>query len=541
VWGFPSFDEAELMDHPGLQGLPVRVRIYYRWAPLDPLLQAILPNGILISGEAVMINEGVQTSVGAVAPPTFAPPATLDAPTGVPTMVGGTPTFTPTPTWTPTPTVAPPTPTPTGAYIVLLNDADEEISPWPWTALPDARAQLRQHNPGDYTLYWTDNCGVRTSLGLPAVNVPALGATPVVELPDGFSYLSDGCGGIREDETYACEISSCPPSGTCASSNVDVYVPITRPDLVVRRFLHEGVPITEASNVPSGQPIIIEVEIRNDGDRVVTGTFDVDIYVDPPDPSQVLKQLPGMGTSDGSSPKQWHAGPLAPGDTARLSYVITFYTGDEHILMAQVDTSDMIEEGDEENNISAPVSVIAECSDRCDDFNNEARSPAEWQLSLIEGSGAGTTTMLDASLQIEGTAMYLYHQGWWDGGFRMTVKVNDYPRLVDDSRAGLMAIESLDPAARYVAVAVVSVGGSPHLGVYARETTGAVPTTLCGGPSAIPSFGEGIWVRLVRDGDLFTVHVSTDGDSFSSVDCAETTLPGFADPAVPGILMAPGG
>jgi hypothetical protein len=534
------------MDHPGLQGLPVRVRIYYRWAPLDPLLQAILPNGILISGEAVMINEGVQTSVGAVAPPTFAPPATLDAPTGVPTMVGGTPTFTPTPTWTPTPTVAPPTPTPTGAYIVLLTDPDpsvgHEMSPWPWTRLSGAWAQLRQHNPGNYTLYWTDNCGVRTSLGLPAVNVPAVGATPGVELPDGFSYLSDGCGGIREDETYACEISSCPASGTCASSNVDVYVPITRPDLVVSGFLYEGFPIAEASNVPSGRPIIIGVEFRNDGDRAVTGTFDVDIYVDPPDPSQVLRQLPGMGTSDGSSPKQWHAGDLAPGASAVLNYVVTFYTGDEHILMAQVDTSDMIEEGDEENNISAPVSVIAECSDRCDDFNNAARSPDEWQLSLIDGSGAGTTTMMDASLQIEGTAMYLYHQGLWNGGFRMTVKVTDYPRLVDDSRAGLMVIESLDPAARYVAVAVVSDGTLPRLGVYVRETAGADPTTLCEGTMAIPGdFGDGRWVRLVRDGDQFTVYVSADGDSFSSVDCAETTLPGFADPALPGILMAPGG
>jgi len=89
-------------------------------------------------------------------------------------------------------------------------------------------------------------------------------------------------------------------------------------------------------------------------------------------------------------------------------------------------------------------------------------------------------------------------------------------------------------------VAVVSAGHNPYLGVYARETVGAEPTTLCGGTTPIPVFGEGIWVRLVRDGEVFTVQVSTDGDNFASVDCAETTLPGFADPAVPGILMAPG-
>ena len=293
---------------------------------------------------------------------------------------------------------------------------------------------------------------------------------------------------------------------------------------------------------------MIGVRIRNDGDRAVTGTFDVDIYIDPPDPNQVLKQLPGMGTSDGDSPKKWHAGNLEPGATAVLNYVVTFYSGDEHSLMAQVDTSDMIEEGDEENNISAPVSIIAECSDRCDDFNDVARtlgggtpSPDDWQLSLIDGSGAGGTSVLDASLEIEGTAMYLYNQGWWDGGFRMTVKVNDYPRREDGGMAGLMAIESLDPSARYVAVAVVSSGGDPYLGAYVRETAGVEPTTLCGGMLELPPFGDGIWVRLVREGDVFTVHVSTDGDSFSPVDCAETTLPGFADPAVPGILMASGG
>ena len=84
VWGFPSHDGSEQLDHPGKPGLPVRVQVTYRWEALDPLIQVIVPNGVKLEGEAVMINEGIQVGFGAVAPPTFAPPPTVEALTSRP-------------------------------------------------------------------------------------------------------------------------------------------------------------------------------------------------------------------------------------------------------------------------------------------------------------------------------------------------------------------------------------------------------------------------------------------------------------------------
>ena len=111
VWGLPSFEDPAQEDHPGLQGLPVRVRVVHN-VPLvvyGPLLDY---DNVRVSASAEMINEGVQVGYGNLAPPTIPSHYTLEPP--------GTPQPTVTPL--PTPTFGPsPTPTPLPIYHVDLN------------------------------------------------------------------------------------------------------------------------------------------------------------------------------------------------------------------------------------------------------------------------------------------------------------------------------------------------------------------------------------------------------------------------------------
>ncbi|MBN1873033.1 MAG: pilus assembly protein [Anaerolineae bacterium] len=113
VWGFPSFEESEREDHPGIPGLPVRVQVVYN-VPLV-VFAPLLPNPyIRVSGATEMLNEGVVVGYGNLAPPTFRPLPTSIPPTSNPLTPGYTPGTTPT-------TGPTPTPTPYPDYNVLLQ------------------------------------------------------------------------------------------------------------------------------------------------------------------------------------------------------------------------------------------------------------------------------------------------------------------------------------------------------------------------------------------------------------------------------------
>ncbi len=103
VWGFPSFESSEQLDHPGLPGLPVRVQVVHCVEMVDPLFRAMRPC-IRVQATAEMINEGIQVGFGNLPPPTFNPP-----PTFVVTPPGAAATETPNPSGTP---VGTPTPQP---------------------------------------------------------------------------------------------------------------------------------------------------------------------------------------------------------------------------------------------------------------------------------------------------------------------------------------------------------------------------------------------------------------------------------------------
>ncbi|MBN1487674.1 MAG: pilus assembly protein [Anaerolineae bacterium] len=101
VWGFPDFDQPEEEDHPGLQGLPVRVQVVHR-VPLV-VFSTILPRtSVRVRAATEMINEGVQVGFGNQPPPTFNPSTGSGDVVGVATVTpppgGGGGTAEPTPT-----------------------------------------------------------------------------------------------------------------------------------------------------------------------------------------------------------------------------------------------------------------------------------------------------------------------------------------------------------------------------------------------------------------------------------------------------------
>ena len=85
VWGYPSFltdcdaDPDQCADHPGLEGLPVRVLVRHNVEVLDPLYRAIVEY-VPVRADTQMINEGVQVGFGNVPPPDFSTNPDLDEP-----------------------------------------------------------------------------------------------------------------------------------------------------------------------------------------------------------------------------------------------------------------------------------------------------------------------------------------------------------------------------------------------------------------------------------------------------------------------------
>jgi hypothetical protein len=551
VWGFPAIDEPEKLDHPGLQGLPLRVRVYYRWEPLDPLIRAIVPNGVLLTGEAVMINEGIQVGLGAVAPPTFAPPPTIAGPTTIPTDPVSTPTPEPTATYTPTPTPAPPTATPPDAYVIVVDSAGQEKPQWlldEFDVLRSAYVEPRQHtDPGPYRVYWTSNCDQRTYLGLELSTSGGIAnarlPSPVGLLP-GDSYL---CDPLQQGQVYKGTISTC--SGTAAfcsdeandtaQQQVSILVPVKYPDLIVSQILLPR-PIS------AGAPFIVGVVVTNQGESTITDTFDIDIYADP-EYTPILKGQPGLLASGSGSAKQWYGKEIPPGGSTTLEYVLNFPLGGAHTVWAQVDTSAEVDESDEDNNITGPVDLTAYCSDKCDDFDVSPLD-AKWTLAEI-GSGTGGSgkadITADGEVRIEGVGsqiwdgsdgkFFLLNQGAYSGNFDVSVKVTDYPKNETGSMAGLMVREALADGSRYAAIGVVNQGG-PRFQAVVRDAVGAVPIDPCGGTSGVS--GDA-WVRITREGEVLTLYTSGDGENWNTSACLQVTIPGLATSVVPGIFTAP--
>ncbi len=151
VWGYPSFDtdcnqtepedlsekvwdpadaEPGCLDHPGQEGLAVRVQVVHNVEIIDPFYR-VIARFVTVQAEAQMINEGVQVGYGNLAPPGFG---------HNPNPIVGPPGGEEEPTVNPDATDIPPTDIPTVPpdYVITLAAYPEGIKE-PINQLPDDR------------------------------------------------------------------------------------------------------------------------------------------------------------------------------------------------------------------------------------------------------------------------------------------------------------------------------------------------------------------------------------------------------------------
>jgi regulation of enolase protein 1 (concanavalin A-like superfamily) len=502
VWGYPSFDtpsggwtDNDLIDHPGLPGLPVRVRVTHNVELLDPLYRAIVPR-VRVVAQAEMINEGTQAGYGNVAPPALPPPPPLPSPdweigiTDTPVPEGWlsptpeTPEDTPTPTQTSTPTpTSTPTATPSGPFIAL---SDYQVIPTQVILI-----DVAQHTPDTtYQLRFLDS-GFR--------QIAVISDTVTMDA-DGFRR------GIRYtippvvEGTYYVE--------TDEARSAQIYVIPPPPDLVVRS-------ISFPDLVLPNEEITVTVVVQNQSAGSVSGFFDVDLYIDP--------DYPPVTNRPGNS-KQWING-IGPLRTKVVTHVVTLYGGGMHEVWAQVDTSDWVpDELDENNNIFGPVSVSAasdECSDASDRFERPQLaakwSTVEWNApvhnqTIEEIDGNGTLTIETSGTRIGRTsesATFLYQS--FSGDFVATLKINWPPSTASWAKIGLMMRTGLSANSAMVAVSKTNSNGVQFL---ARPSAGEDADNF----SSNASSGLPVWVRLVRMGDAVSAFYSSDGSSWSEAD-----------------------
>ncbi len=571
VWGFANLDAnppVPQIDHPSLPGLPVRVRVEYRWVPIDPLIRMIAPNGVLLTGESIMINEGIQVGKSAVVQPVF--------PTDTPLVGGTVGAATPTPTRTSTVTPsAPPTPTttptatPSGPYLVLQPPQNRWLrDEWdtPAGVYPQITIELHNHPnaSGPYQLFWSVCGSPDVSLNyVPALttnsngyrSVPARSAS---EVGTSFAYLGS-CEPVTPGTTYTATLKSKTPGGVqMASIAVPIYIPYQRPDLII-----QGLNFSPSQAMTQGGAFLMGVQVKNVGQAPITGTFDVDVYFNPTH-QPILPGLPGIGTSGGSAPKQWwtipNASPLMPGSSIMVTFTAQLPSNGDHSIWAQVDTSDLIDESNDNNNIYGPLNFSFPCGQASDNFSGNL---SKWVLPItVIGTGScsgcyGNATIDQQTLVINGTGaniwqlnegrFYFLNQGPYPGNFDMRVQILQRPNRAD-AKTGLMVRETTTAGARYVAIAVDYVGGTQmSFRSFARLTTSQTsPSPSCTSSIASQLFdgnlsnGEGVWVRIVRNGNMFTTYTSVDGSSWGTLSCSEVIFTSaFSDPALPGIFMAP--
>jgi regulation of enolase protein 1 (concanavalin A-like superfamily) len=505
VWGYPSFDEpdagwgeADLVDHPGLPGLPVRVRVTHNVELLDPLMRAIVPR-VRVVAQAEMVNEGTQAGYGNVAPPGLPPPPPLptvdwepeitDTPVppgwASPTPINPSSTPTPTETSTPAPTDTA-TPTPTGPFITLSNYHVE-----PTQVILIAVAQ--HHAPGTYELRFVDENYSTVELISEGVVVDEGG------FARGIVYTIP-----RIDEgVYYVE--------TDMARSEPVLVEPPAPDLVVRN-------VRVSDEIRPNQEITVSMEVKNLSPGFVRGFFDVDLYVDP--------EYPPVTNRPGTS-KQWLVD-MGPMQSEVITHVVTLYGGGLHELWAQVDTSDWVpDELREDNNIAGPFPVTAssgECSEMSDRFLGPELE-AKWKHVKWNAPVHGQQIEQDETLTIEisgerigGTsdsATYLYQPV--TGDFVATLKVNRGPDSARWAKIGLMLRSGMNLDS---AMAAVSKSRDNGLQFLVRPTAGAEATNF----SSNVASGSPVWVRLVRAGDAVSAFYSSDGGSWVAAGGADLNL-----------------
>ena len=261
---------------------------------------------------------------------------------------------------------------PPGQPYILASDY--EVMPLDWIT-----ADIYDHFPAQnpHTLLWcrTSITGGITSSVLDT-NLYVDSDGDLMDLP---IEIPENSAGYYRLETHSGAASCEPPGSACnaIACSDDILVIPSPPDLLIQS-------INGPTEVQPGTLFTMSVVVKNNSFGYTDETFDIDFYLDPGG-----EPAPGnIGVI-----KQWIAG-IDPMESVTVNTLMWLGDIGTHEIWARVDTSNYVEETDEDNN-TAMATVTARCP--LVENNGQVVIPATMYDSNTDGSCGGGAIHWEAS------------------------------------------------------------------------------------------------------------------------------------------------
>ncbi|MCP4540727.1 MAG: hypothetical protein GY832_26615, partial [Chloroflexi bacterium] len=227
--------------------------------------------------------------------------------------------------------------------LVIVDESVPSVPDFLLDATPDSRS-VAQGQTTSYDVSLTAIYGFSDAVtlevdGLPADATPDWGENPIT--PSDGTVLTITTAETTPAGNYTLTITGT-GGGISRTDSVQLSVtPPPMPNLGVQTLS------TDPEIPVAGQPCQIQVRIANTGNAYASGNFGVDAYLDPATP-------PTLGATGDFT---WMQANLGAGGVQTLNAVYTFTTAGLHMLYAQVDTTDIITESDESDNVTGPLTL----------------------------------------------------------------------------------------------------------------------------------------------------------------------------------------
>lgn len=270
--------------------------------------------------------------------------------------------------------------------------------------------------------------------------------------------------------------------------------------------------------------------IQNTSSVTITRFFDTDLFLDP------SPQVPSYGPPFNfpGDYKLWRNS-LAPG--ASFTIVQPFFIGSygPHRLYSYADTSKLILEGNETNNILSNTLTIS-CTPTL--ITDTFSSLSAWATQLYgnaENNGVapqivsdrlrltsdGSNTALSDDNALTPPRGYTFYRRTspiaTSSGLDVRVQVADAPDTAG-SKAGLEVRDTLLPASPKLEFGLTRIGSNYQYQVVFRDSVSPTPVIVNAGSAPTPTTGSPVWLRIQRYGgtNTFLFYASTNPASWGA-------------------------
>jgi hypothetical protein len=274
-------------------------------------------------------------------------------------------------------------------------------------------------------------------------------------------------------------------------------------------------------NVTFDVEIPITLTIANNSPVTLTNSyFDTDMYIDPAAAPNLAAPLPP------GEYKNWVNSIPASGTTT-VNDTIVLFGQSSHQIYARADTSNLVAESNDLNNMTMKP-IDAGCAVKITDEFDNGVIAAEWTqtsfgnstpTSQIENTGALTLTnrgsgALSADDNGSGAGYHLMHRTVGTGPFEVAIRLDQTALNGSNGRAGLEVRANTDGTAAKLMFTYRSNG---ELQVFRRFSNATAASVRTEDPPGTPR-----WLRIRRNGDQFNFAYST-----STSDTLPTTWTDF--------------